>query len=99
MAKKKTDTDSTAQTAAPAKRRAPAAKTTTPTGASVSTAELIETAADTAGTPAEDGEYQPTHEEIAEAAYFRHLNRGGQGDEFNDWVEAEQELKRRRREP
>jgi hypothetical protein len=39
---------------------------------------------------------QPTQAEIAEAAYFRHLNRGGNhGDEFSDWVEAERELKGR----
>lgn len=44
-----------------------------------------------------DGRTQPTQAEIAEAAYFRHLNRGGRhGDEFNDWVEAERELRERR---
>ena len=41
---------------------------------------------------------QPTQAQIAEAAYFRHLNRGGgNGDEFNDWIEAERDLKERRR--
>jgi hypothetical protein len=39
----------------------------------------------------------PSQAEIAEAAYFRHLNRGGtHGDEFSDWVEAERELRKRR---
>ena len=40
--------------------------------------------------------YQPSHQEVAEAAYLRYLRRGGQsGDEFNDWVEAERELRGR----
>jgi len=42
--------------------------------------------------------YQPSRAEIAEAAYFRHLKRGGSpSDEFKDWVEAERELMERRR--
>ena len=37
---------------------------------------------------------EPTFEEIAEAAYHRYLKRGGTGGtDFDDWVEAEQELK------
>jgi hypothetical protein len=47
-----------------------------------------------------NGKPEPTQAEIAEAAYFRHLNRGGgHGDEFNDWVEAERELKQRHSRP
>jgi len=43
-----------------------------------------------------NGNSEPTQAEIAEAAYFRHLNRGGaQGDEFSDWIEAERELRQR----
>ena len=39
---------------------------------------------------------EPTRAQIAEAAYFRHLNRrGDQGDEFTDWIEAERELRQR----
>jgi hypothetical protein len=39
---------------------------------------------------------RPTHEEIAEAAYHRYLSRGAEhGRDFDDWVEAERELKRR----
>jgi hypothetical protein len=39
-------------------------------------------------------ENQPTHEEIATRAYFRHLSRQGQpGDPVADWFEAERELK------
>ena len=35
----------------------------------------------------------PTHNEIAEAAYHRYLNRGGgHGRDADDWYEAEREL-------
>jgi hypothetical protein len=35
----------------------------------------------------------PSYEQIAEAAYFRYLNRGGgDGADFDDWVVAEREL-------
>ena len=35
----------------------------------------------------------PTFEQIAEAAYLRYLNRGGgDGRDFDDWLEAEREL-------
>ena len=56
-------------------------------GAATATA-TDETTADT------NGQYQPSHDEIAQAAYFRHLSRGGaEGDEFEDWLEAERELR------
>ena len=39
----------------------------------------------------------PSYDEIAEAAYHRYLSRGGQtGGDFDDWVEAERELRARR---
>lgn len=39
----------------------------------------------------------PTYDEIAEAAYQRYLRRGGgDGQDFDDWVEAERELRARR---
>jgi hypothetical protein len=39
----------------------------------------------------------PSDEEIRERAYQRYLERGGhQGSEFDDWVEAERELRTRR---
>ena len=42
--------------------------------------------------------YDPTYDEIAEAAYQRYLQRGGgDGRDFDDWLEAERELKSRRR--
>ena len=43
------------------------------------------------------GAYDPTYDEIAEAAYQRYLQRGGgDGRDFDDWLEAERELKSRR---
>jgi hypothetical protein len=40
---------------------------------------------------------EPSSEEIAEAAYHRYLSRGGgDGQDFDDWIEAERELKSRR---
>jgi hypothetical protein len=45
----------------------------------------------------EDAPYSPTYDEIAEAAYQRYLRRGGgDGQDFDDWLEAERELKSRR---
>ena len=39
---------------------------------------------------------KPTYDEIAEAAYHRYLQRGGQdGRDFEDWVEAERDLRSR----
>ena len=39
---------------------------------------------------------RPTYDQIAEAAYLRYLSRGGgDGQDFDDWVAAEQELKAR----
>ena len=39
----------------------------------------------------------PSYEQIAEAAYQRYLSRGGQhGSDFDDWLEAERELRTRR---
>jgi len=45
----------------------------------------------------ESATYRPTYDEIAEAAYHRYLRRGGiDGQDFDDWVEAERELRSRR---
>ena len=39
--------------------------------------------------------YEPSEEEIRMRAYHRYLQRGGShGTEFEDWLEAERELKR-----
>jgi len=38
----------------------------------------------------------PTFEQIAEAAYHRYLQRGGQdGQDFDDWLDAERSLRSR----
>jgi len=38
----------------------------------------------------------PTYDQIAEAAYLRYLNRGaGDGQDFEDWIEAERALRSR----
>ena len=38
----------------------------------------------------------PTFEQISEAAYHRYLQRGGQdGQDFDDWLEAERSLRSR----
>src|SRR5437762_1924958 len=59
--------------------------------------EPLESAADRGtGNPAGSA-YEPSHREVAEAAYQRYLKRKGHaGDEFNDWVEAERELRSRK---
>ena len=56
--------------------------------------EPLESAADRGtGNPGASA-YEPSHHEVAEAAYLRYLKRHGHtGDEFNDWVEAERELR------
>lgn len=42
------------------------------------------------------GSREPTFEEIAEAAYHRYLKRGdSHGTEFEDWLEAERDLRSR----
>lgn len=38
----------------------------------------------------------PTYDQIAEAAYHRYLQRGGQhGRDFDDWIDAERSLRSR----
>ncbi len=69
--------------------------------AGVSGTEPLATAPDTgASAPVAgngDTRPQPTYDEIAEAAYYRHLKRGGrQGGDVDDWIEAERELRERR---
>jgi hypothetical protein len=107
MAKKTAkSTDSpTSAPAAPAKRRAPAKKASSQAApaldvATVGGTEPMANASDTGATTntTQNNGQEPSHDEIAQAAYFRHLNRGGSGGgEFDDWVEAERELRERRR--
>ena len=73
-------------------------------GTNVADAQMptaMATAADMPGpsTPAGvmDAQPAPSYEEIAEAAYQRYLRRGGgHGQDFDDWLEAERELRARR---
>jgi hypothetical protein len=109
MAKKtaKSSDSPTSTPAAPARRRAPAKKSSQAAPAidvaTVGGTEPVASASDTGAnaelnTARNNGGHQPSHDEIAQAAYFRHLNRGGSGGgEFDDWVEAERELRERRR--
>lgn len=86
MAKKKTSpTPSTPDTA-----NAPAPRRRTPTTSAPPARDMAADAA--AGAPS-----NPTYEQIAEAAYQRYLSRGGgHGRDFDDWLEAERELRSRR---
>ena len=90
MAKKKTSEQPSAPTA-PARRRAPSKKRVAAASANDNAPVIL-----AASAPGNGGRPEPTQAEIAEAAYFRHLNRGGgHGDEFSDWIEAERELRER----
>ena len=41
--------------------------------------------------------YEPTEDEIRHRAYERYLERGGShGSDFDDWLDAEQDLRRKR---
>src|SRR5689334_2155412 len=45
---------------------------------------------------AADAPAPPTHEQIAEAAYHKYLSRqGAGGSDFDDWLEAERDLRSR----
>jgi hypothetical protein len=104
MAKKNTSPEKNSSAtatsaAAPARQRTSRAKRQAPAPLDISTVtgtEHLESAADMGGNSSAGRSYEPSHQEVAEAAYLRYLRRGGQsGDEFNDWVEAERELRGR----
>jgi hypothetical protein len=87
MAKKKTALpDNPSTTSAPPRRRSPKKPNV----------GVIDSAADMsagAGSSASNGN-APSFDEIAEAAYHRYLSRGGNhGQDWNDWLEAERELR------
>jgi hypothetical protein len=66
-----------------------------PRTASNDAADRSTSAANGGTTPGGNGD--PTFDEIAEAAYHRYLRRGGgDGQDFDDWLEAERELRSRR---
>jgi hypothetical protein len=63
-----------------------------------SSIDAVDSAADrsSASRPSTNG-FDPSFDEIAEAAYQRYLSRGGDhGRDFDDWVEAERDLRSRR---
>ena len=96
MAKKKTP-DISAPSAAP-RRRAPAKTTATDQRelAGVDAPAAAAAADASAAMPASAIALDPSYDEIAEAAYRRYLSRGGShGRDFDDWIEAERELRSR----
>ena len=111
MAKKTVRPDpSAAPSPAPARRRAPAdgrrttARRESPSGDGATSGNAavgdntIDSAADMriAGDVDSASGRTPSNEEIAEAAYRRYLERGGQhGRDFDDWLEAERSLRSR----
>lgn len=81
MAKKTSDATSTNRRRATAPRRA--ATATDPAPASSNLPTVTHAA--------------PSADEIAQEAYLRYLSRGGgDGQDFDDWLAAERELKQRR---
>ena len=78
----------TADATAPASRRRATAPRRTTTASDPAPAPIdIATVAQTG----------PSADEIAQEAYLRYLSRGGgDGQDFDDWLEAERELKKRR---
>jgi hypothetical protein len=105
MAKKKTTGSDVPTSTAPAATRRRAAKgddTRAETGPVPvldrdSTSEDIHSASDMSSGPASGNGHDPSYEEIAEVAYQRYLSRGGEhGRDWDDWLEAERELRSRK---
>ena len=106
MAKKNSRSDrSTLPTNQPAPERRRTARATTRSTATTPDALIAQpdatpavardTADDTPGQGDGPGT-APTYEQIAEAAYHRYLQRGGQdGHDFDDWLDAERSLRTR----
>lgn len=91
MAKKKT---SPSAGAASEGAKAPAARRRSASAATSAPRVRVRATARSADPKAAD----PTYDEIAEAAYHRYLNRGGgDGRDFDDWLEAERDLRTRGR--
>ena len=81
--------------AKPATQREPATSASSSRQSSSEGDAPIDTGADMSE-PANASQGIPGYEEIAEAAYLRFLSRGCQdGADFDDWVEAERELRSR----
>ena len=98
MAKKKTVQSDGA--AAPSRRRTtrrPTSATQPGIGAGLESSPADEPLVAADDTNTASAGYEPSYDEIAEAAYQRYLQRGGRhGQDFDDWLEAERALKRRR---
>jgi hypothetical protein len=57
----------------------------------------IDTASDMSTASPESAMYDPSYDEIAQVAYRRFLERGCEhGGDFDDWLEAERDLRARR---
>ena len=102
MAKKKTAGTSPADItppspaeAAPKRKRAAAPKTKSQPAIAVPDSANDHTSAVSVAEPVvTSSNGGPTREQIAEAAYHRYLKRGGgDGQDFDDWLAAEQELR------
>ena len=104
MAKKTVPPDTPAASPTTSRRRAPAngrrttTRRATAPGNGPASADAADSAADMriAGDIDSAAGRTPSPEEIAEAAYRRYLERGGEhGRDFDDWVEAERSLRSR----
>jgi len=72
---------------------APRRRTTSPRRATAS--EPAAAPVDIATVGPTEPSHDPSHDDIAHAAYLRYLSRGGSdGQDFDDWVRAEQDLKK-----
>ena len=85
-------------TAAPRPRRAAPrrspARTAGPADVDRTATAQLDRAEDSPVTTGLSASHAPSYEEIAEAAYHRFLKRGGlDGRDFDDWIEAERELR------
>ncbi len=93
-----TETPSAVQSASGAAQTADVAADRGVSGAMVADADAPGMgAAAVTGAPTESAApYAPSFEQIAEEAYHRYLSRGGvHGADFEDWLEAERQLRQR----
>ena len=96
MAKKKTSPSGS--TTGAVKGSAPRRRAAAPRDEAADTSAPIGSPQAASGVSAPQATTQdPSYAEIAEAAYQRYLSRGGShGRDFDDWLEAERELRSRR---
>jgi hypothetical protein len=103
---KRTAPDRANDTAAPSSPRAGTRRVpvnTTPEADTIAAYPGVERSEDDGAVAQAAGEtsrqefHSPSDQEIRERAYHRYLERGGHGgSEFDDWVEAERDLRNRR---